>query len=120
MTRTTEFHQYTDTPSGTFWCTAQTSSGQSGEFSITLGVPFADAKWFRGRETTLRAQSNCPDETCCRRPPLELSARWSDQAWPSAKTHAHVLSPLPSGNYPGVDDTEVYEFLERHADDPGG
>ncbi len=117
-TRTTEFHQYTDTPSGTFWCTAQTSSGQTGEFSITLGVPFADAKWFRGRETLRRVKSECPDESCCRRPPDDLYTRWSDQAWPSAKTHAHILSPLPGGSYPGVDDTEVYEFLERHAVDP--
>jgi hypothetical protein len=29
--------------------------------------------------------------------------------------HAHVLSPLPSGTFPGVDDIEVYEFLEAHA-----
>jgi len=27
-----------------------------------------------------------------------------------------VLSPLPSGTFPGVDDAEVYEFLEAHAD----
>ncbi|MDY7526583.1 MULTISPECIES: hypothetical protein [unclassified Cryobacterium] len=31
------------------------------------------------------------------------------------RLHAHVLSPLPSGTFPGVDDTEVYEFLEAHA-----
>jgi hypothetical protein len=28
----------------------------------------------------------------------------------------HVLSPLPSGTFPGVDDVEVYEFLETHAE----
>jgi XRE family transcriptional regulator, fatty acid utilization regulator len=26
-----------------------------------------------------------------------------------------VLAPLPTGAFPGVDDAEVYAFLERHA-----
>jgi hypothetical protein len=29
--------------------------------------------------------------------------------------HAHIFSPLPSGTFPGVDDRELYEFLETHA-----
>ncbi|HLS73359.1 MAG TPA: helix-turn-helix domain-containing protein [Actinomycetaceae bacterium] len=113
--RTTEFAQYTDTPAGTYWCSTQTGTGRESEFSITLGVPFAQAKWFRGRETTRRAASTCPDEGCCRRPAAELTERWREHSWPSAKMHAHVLSPLPSGSFPGVDDTEVFEFLESHA-----
>ena len=113
--RTTEFAQYTDTPAGTYWCSTQTGTGRESEFSITLGVPFAQAKWFRGRETTRRAASTCPDEGCCRRPAQELTERWREHSWPSAKMHAHVLSPLPSGSFPGVDDTEVFEFLESHA-----
>jgi transcriptional regulator with XRE-family HTH domain len=113
--RTTEFYQYTDTPAGTFWSATQTGATDAGEFSISVGVPFAQAKWFRGRETTQRAVSRCPDESCCRRPPSEVSSRWVGKAWPSARLHAHVLSPLPSGTFPGVDDTEVYEFLEAHA-----
>jgi transcriptional regulator with XRE-family HTH domain len=113
--RTTEFYQYTDTPAGTFWCATQTGATDAGEFSISVGVPFAQAKWFRGRETTQRAVSRCPDESCCRRPSGEVASRWAGQAWPSARLHAHVLSPLPSGTFPGVDDTEVYEFLEAHA-----
>lgn len=113
--RTTEFYQYTDTPGGTFWCATQTGSTSAGEFSISVGVPFNDAKWFRGRETTQRAVSRCPDESCCRRPKGEVASRWVGNAWPSARLHAHVLSPLPSGTFPGVDDTEVYEFLESHA-----
>ncbi|MCU1443023.1 MAG: family transcriptional regulator [Cryobacterium sp.] len=113
--RTTEFYQYTDTPAGTFWCATQTGATDAGEFSISVGVPFAQAKWFRGRETTQRAVSRCPDETCCRRPAGEVASRWAGKAWPSARLHAHVLSPLPSGTFPGVDDTEVYEFLEAHA-----
>lgn len=114
--RTTEFYQYTDTPEGSFWDSTQTGTSASDEFSITIGVPFAHAKWFRGRETTLREASKCPDATCCRRPPEELAERWSGKAWSSAKVHAHIFSPLPSGTFPGVDDRELYEFLEVHAE----
>ncbi|GAA0966779.1 helix-turn-helix domain-containing protein [Frigoribacterium faeni] len=113
--RTTENHQYDDTPAGTFWSASQTGTTDRDEFSITIGVPFADAKWFRGRDTDRRETSTCPDESCCRRPPTALSARWRDNAWPSARLHAHILAPLPSGTFPGVEDTEVYEFLDRHA-----
>lgn len=112
--RTTELYQYTDTPAGTFWCATQTGSTSDGEFSISVGVPFDDAKWFRGRETTERSVSTCPDESCCRRPSDELASRWKDKAWPSARVHTHTFAPLPRGTFPGVDDTEVYEFLSRH------
>lgn len=113
--RTVEHHQYTDTPSGTFWCSTQTGSSSDGEFSVTVGVPFDDARWWRGRETNDRAVSTCPDESCCRRPSSELSERWSGRAWPSARVHTHMFSPLPRGAFPGVDDNEVYNFLGRHA-----
>jgi transcriptional regulator with XRE-family HTH domain len=115
--RTTENYQYTDTPVGTFWCATQTGRTDAAEFSITVGVPFNQAKWFRGRETTVRAVSTCPDDACCRRAPEGLAERWAGQAWPSARLHAHVLSPLPSGTFPGVDDASVYEFLETHAEE---
>ncbi|WP_223694455.1 helix-turn-helix domain-containing protein [Leifsonia poae] len=113
--RTTEMYQYTDTPAGTYWCATQTGTTSAGGFSISVGVPFAQAKWFRGRETTARAVSRCPDESCCKRPATVLERRWAGQAWPSARLHAHILSPLPSGSFPGVDDTEVYSFLEAHS-----
>jgi transcriptional regulator with XRE-family HTH domain len=113
--RTTENYQYTDTPAGTYWCATQTGSTDASEFSITVGVPFNQAKWFRGRETSVRVTSTCPDDSCCRSAPADLAERWAGQAWPSARLHAHVLSPLPSGTFPGVDDAEVYEFLEAHA-----
>jgi transcriptional regulator with XRE-family HTH domain len=114
--RTTEHYQYTDTPAGSFWCSTQTGSTSSGEFSVTVGVPFDDAKWFRGRETTKRAVSTCPDESCCRRPPTDAATRWDGKAWPSARVHMQMFSPLPSGKFPGVDATEVYAFLDRHAE----
>ena len=113
--RTTEFYQYTDTPTGTYWCSTQTGTAGSEEFSITFGVPFADAKWFRGRDTTTRETSRCPDDGCCRRPRAELTERWTGRAWPSARLHAHILAPLPSGTFPGVDDTELFDFLEAHS-----
>ncbi|MBB2975680.1 putative transcriptional regulator/DNA-binding XRE family transcriptional regulator [Microbacterium endophyticum] len=113
--RTTEHYQYTDTPSGTFWCATQTGTTSEGEFSITVGVPFDDSKWFRGRETTKRATSTCPDESCCRKPAADAAARWSGKAWPSARVHMQMFSPLPRGAFPGVDDNEVYSFLDRHA-----
>ena len=80
-----------------------------------MGVPFDDARWFRGRETTKRAVSTCPDEACCRRAPAELTSRWEGKAWPSARVHMQMFTPLPRGNFPGVDDSEVYAFLDRHA-----
>lgn len=113
--RTTEFYQYTDTSAGTFWCSTQIGTSEAEEFSITFGVPFNDAKWFRGRETSNRQVSKCPDANCCRRPSGDLAKRWSHKAWASAKLHAHILSPLPSGTFPGVDDTELYDFLESHS-----
>ena len=105
----------TDKPNGTYWCSTQTGTAESGEFSISVGVPFSDVKWFRGRETTRRMTSTCPDAACCQRPPERLAQRWGDAAWPSAKMHSHVLAALPRGTFPGVDDGEVYRFLERHA-----
>ncbi|MGV8882173.1 MAG: helix-turn-helix domain-containing protein [Rhodoglobus sp.] len=113
--RTTEFYQYTDTPEGTFFESTQTGTTGADEFSITIGVPFAHSKWFRGRETMNRVASTCPDEACCRRPTHDLTERWQGKAWSSAKLHAHILSPLPSGTFPGVDDRELYEFLQSHA-----
>jgi len=113
--RTTEHYQYTDTPSGTFWCSTQTGSTADREFSITVGVPFDDAKWFRGRETSQRAISTCPDEACCRRPAGDAADRWAGKAWPSARVHMQMFTPLPRGAFPGVDDNEVYAFLDRHA-----
>jgi len=113
--RTTEHYQYTDTPAGTFWCSTQTGSRSDGDFSITVGVPFDDARWWRGRETQNRQTSTCPDEACCRRAPGELADRWRGRAWPSARVHTHIFTPLPRGTFPGVDDSTVFEFLERHA-----
>lgn len=108
-------HQYTDTPAGTYWCAAHVDAADAA-IAITVGVPYAESRWFAGRETTLRRRSGCPgDPACCRRPPAELAARWEGRAWPSARAHSHLLAALPPGTFPGVDDTEVYTFLDRRA-----
>ncbi len=112
--RTTEFHQITDTPDGTFWCSVQTGTTATEEFSISVGVRFADSKFFRGRDTKVRGDATQPYATD-QGEAGELAARWSGQAWPSAKLHAQILAPLPAGTFPGVDDYEMYRFLEEHS-----
>jgi hypothetical protein len=118
--RTTEYYQYTDTPEGTFWESTQIGTSTSDEFSITVGVTFEDAKWFRGRDTGERKSSRCPDVDCCRSANGDLRSKWRGQAWTSARLHAHVLSPLRGGMFPGVDDVELFEFLEAHEHPDGG
>jgi len=109
-------YQYTDTPSGTYFCVAHIDPrADYGGFAITLGVPFEHSRWFRGRESTIRTRSYCPDGECCQRAPVALAERWEGLAWPSARAHSHILSVLPSGSFPGVDDVDVYEFLDRYA-----
>ncbi|HWG63402.1 MAG TPA: helix-turn-helix domain-containing protein [Streptosporangiaceae bacterium] len=110
-------HQYSDTPAGTFWCVAHVDPGLERGFAITLGVTYEQSRWMRGRDTDIRMVSRCPDGDCCQRPPASLAARWEGMAWPSARAHSHILSALPTGSFPGVDESDVYEFLERQ---PGG
>lgn len=107
------FNQYTDTAAGTFWCTAVVESSFTGNYSLSIGVPFDQARWFRGKETTERSVSTCPDPSCCRQPAAHLQQAWDGHAWPAARANAHILAALPSGPFPGVDEVEVYEFLER-------
>ncbi|WP_245967100.1 helix-turn-helix transcriptional regulator [Sphaerisporangium album] len=108
-------YQYSDSPTGTYFCVAHVDPSQERDFAITLGVPYRESRWFRGRETTTRTRSNCPSGECCRRPPAELTQRWEGYAWPSARANSHVLAALPPGSFPGVDEADVYTFLERHA-----
>ena len=115
--RFSPYCQYSDTPSGTYFCVAKVDPGADHGFAITLGVPFEHSRWFRGRETTTRTRSACPDGECCKRAPRALAERWDGMAWPSARAHSHILSALPAGSFPGVDDVDVYEFLDRRAGD---
>jgi predicted transcriptional regulator/DNA-binding Xre family transcriptional regulator len=115
--RFSPYHQYTDKPTGTYWCTSSIQGTASGSFSVSVGTPFAHVKWFRGRDTVRRQTSGCPDPTCCRQPDTDLAARWADKAWPSARLNSSLLAAMPSGTFTGVDLTEVYEFLDAHAPD---
>jgi XRE family transcriptional regulator, fatty acid utilization regulator len=108
-------YQYADTPVGTFWSSVYKHRSDVGIFSLSVGVSYADSKWFRGRETRFRTKSTCPDQACCQRPPRDLSQRWAGHAWPSARAQSHLLATLPPGTFPGEDTTAVYAFLDRHA-----
>ena len=112
--RFSPYHQYSDTPSGTYWCVAHVDPGHERGMAITLGTGYANSRWFRGRDTAKRMVSRCPDGDCCQRPPARLAARWEGMAWPSARAHSHILSALPTGSFPGVDEADVYDFLDRH------
>lgn len=109
------WYQYTDNPNGSYWCTARVEKAQAGEYAVSVGVPFEHVKWFRGRETTNRSRSRCPEPDCCRQPGGELTERWAGHAWPAARTPTSLLAALPTGTFPGVDESDVYRFLERHA-----
>lgn len=109
------YYQYTDTGGGTYWCTARVEPSSEGLHSVSVGVRFDDTKWFVGRDTTNRGVSKHSVETCCRRAPEELEQRWRENSWPNVRTPRTLLATLPTGTFPGVDTTDVYEFLEAHA-----
>src|SRR5207302_6889030 len=76
-------------------------------------LTYEHSRWFRGRDTALRRVSRCPDADCCRRPPSGLAGRWEGMAWPSARAHSHILSALPTGIFPGVDETRSEEHTSE-------
>lgn len=106
-----EHAQFTVTPAGEFWCMTQVEVER--REAVTIGAMAADARWFRGHETTNRSVSRCPDGECCRRPPASLAARWRGQAWPLARADGHILATFPAESFTGVELSEVYDFLER-------
>ncbi|WP_353988661.1 helix-turn-helix domain-containing protein [Ruicaihuangia caeni] len=113
--RLSPYHQYTDKPNGSYWCTSSIQSSRHGVFSVSVGTPFAHTKWFRGRDTTNRHSSTCPDPQCCHRPSSALTERWANAALPDARLESSLLAAVPVDAFTGVDHIEVYEFLERHA-----
>ncbi len=112
------WYQYTDMAErGTYWCTSRVEKEKEGQYSVSVGVAFDGVKWFRGRETPNRSQSFCPDERCCRRASDDLTRKWEAASWPEAATPTSLLAALPTGTFPGVDNHEVYAFLEGHEGD---
>ena len=80
-------------------------------------MPFEHSRWFRGREATTDSVRPARTANAASAPPVALAERWDGMAWPSARAHSHILSALPAGAFPGVDDVDIYEFLDRHAAD---
>ena len=109
------YYQYTDTSKGTYWCTARVQPSSEGAHSVSVGVRFDDTKWFLGRDTANRGVSPHATEVCCRRAPAELESAWRGSSWPNVATPRTLLATLPTGAFPGVDTTDVYEFLQAHA-----
>src|SRR5437660_845635 len=110
-----EYAQYTTTPAGEFWCTTHIETDTHPNEAVTIGAGADDARYFRGHQTSHRAESGCPDPACCRRPPADVASRWQGRVWPAARVHGYVLATLPAGAFAGVDLSEVYDFLDRHA-----
>lgn len=108
-------HQYTDTPGGTFFCITHIEAGREPAHAVTLGVRFADARWFRGRDTEVRETSTCPDPECCRVPPSGLAEKWTDKVIVSARSQDRILGLLRPDPYPELDMPEVLGLVEAHS-----
>jgi predicted transcriptional regulator len=109
-------HQYTDTPEGTYFCTTHIEAGREPGHAVTVGVSFADARWFRGRETGNRQISTCPDPTCCRTAAPDLQEKWSDKVIVSARSQDRILGLLAPDPYPELDMPEVLDLVEAHSE----
>ncbi|MGH3651028.1 MAG: XRE family transcriptional regulator, partial [Acidimicrobiia bacterium] len=108
-------HQFTDTSQGTFFCTTHVEAGREPPHAVTVGVPFAEARRFRGRDTELRETSSCPDPACCRTPAPELMSKWSDKVIVSARSQNRILGLLAPDPYPELDMPEVLGLVEAHS-----
>lgn len=108
-------YQYTATASGSYWTVTHVEADRQPHHAITVGVTADYARYFRGADTKRRSVSRCPEGPCCREPSTEMMQRWEQFAWPSSRAESHVLAAFPRGGFPGVDLTEVYDFLDRNA-----
>lgn len=106
--------QYTDTPTGTYFCLTHLEPDRP--YAVTVGVPFEAAQWFRERNTDRRAESSCPDPSCCRRPASDQAERWAGHIEVSVRSQERLLGLLASDPYPNVHDKRFYDLVERHAD----
>jgi len=107
--------QYTDTPAGTYFCVTHMEPDRP--YSVTVGVPFESAQWFRDRHTRRRASSQCPDPNCCRLPTREQAAKWDGQLEVSVRVQDQILGRLASDPYPSPRDRRIYDLVERHGAD---
>ena len=103
------YQKYTDTTSGTYWCTAVVDRTPAGLFSVTVGVPLHPGEVHARTRDEGALHVQVPRSRLS-----DLAIRWDGLAWSSARVHSHLLAAMPPGVFPGVDDTEVLKFLERH------
>ncbi len=88
----------------------------SGDFAITLGRAVQGVTLVPRPRDHEPCEVALPDRHCCRarRPSSAGAGRATPGRRPAA--HSHVLAALPPGSFPGVDEADVYTFLDRHAD----
>lgn len=112
--RFSPYHQYTDKPSGTYWCTSRIQATPQGDFSISVGTTFEAVKYFRGRDTKTRHKSTCPDVSCCREAPSVLEDKWGEAIRPTPRLNSSLLAAVPRQGFLGIDKRQVLEFMEAH------
>jgi predicted transcriptional regulator/DNA-binding XRE family transcriptional regulator len=110
--RFTPYHQYTDKPIGTYWCTSRIQSTAQGDFSVSVGTNFESVKYFRGRDSSIRHKSYCPDAKCCRQAPAELESKWGEKIRPTPRLNSSLLAAIPQNGFLGIEHREILEFLE--------
>jgi hypothetical protein len=114
--RFTPYHQYTDKPIGTYWCTSRIQSTAQGDFSISVGTNFESVKYFRGRDSSIRHKSYCPDAKCCRQAPAELESKWGEKIRPTPRLNSSLLAAIPQNGFLGIENREILEFLDAQLD----
>ena len=83
-------------------------------FSVSVGVPYAESSGCAaGRPGAVDVA--VPGPGLLRAAAGRARRALGGQAWPSARVHSHLLAAMPPGVFPGVDDTDVLTFLERHS-----
>ncbi len=106
-------HQFTDTPTGSFWCATHLEPSEEGH-AFTVGVRFEDARLFRGRRTNHHRVSGCPDPGCCRTPSPEAAAAWEGQLVAHERIQADLLGLLTPALHQRFEPAEMIAFAERH------
>ena len=109
------YSQFLDTPAGTYFETSHVLVDDARLHAVTIGTDFEGSKYFRGRDTDVRASSSCPDPACCRIPPPALATRWRGNVRPSVHEQPALFSVAADGPA-GIDTVAVYEFLESRSD----
>jgi hypothetical protein len=78
--------------------------------------PTKQVKYFRGRESTVRYKSNCPDPTCCRQASSDLENKWGGMIRPTPRLNSSLLAAMPQNGFLGIEHREILEFLEDQND----